>query len=93
MLVDVLEGDDYETVIVEDLENRFTKCLVVIDHHYLKWKRKTSWEIQASTPTEVEHPSPCKKQKLDLIDGNECEPFGRNFSNPNPNTSFHIPFC
>ena len=29
----------------------------------------------------MEHPSPCTKQKLDLIDGNECEPFDRNFSN------------
>ena len=29
----------------------------------------------------MEHPSPCKKQKLDLIDGNEYEPFDSNFSN------------
>ena len=26
MLVDVLEGNDYEPVIVEDLEHKFTKC-------------------------------------------------------------------
>ena len=35
MLVDVLEGNDYEPVIVEDLENKFTKCLVAMDHDYL----------------------------------------------------------
>ena len=29
----------------------------------------------------MEHPSPCKKRKFDLIDGNECEPFDSNFSN------------
>ena len=52
MLVDVLGGNDYEPVIVEDLEI-----------------------------TKVEHASPCKKRKLDLIDGNECEPFDSNFSN------------
>ena len=83
MLVDVLEGNDYEPVIVEDLdlENEFTKCLVALDHDYLTGKQKTCLEIQASTPTEVEHPSPCKIRKLDLIDGNECEPFDSNFSN------------
>ena len=51
-----------------------------MDHDNLTGKRKPC-EIQASTPTEVEHPSPCKKRKLDLIDGNECEPFDSNFSN------------
>ena len=81
MLVDVLEGNDYKPVIVEDLENKFTKCLVAMDHDYLTGKRKTCLEIQASTLTEVEHPSPCKKRKLDLIDGNECEPLDSNFSN------------
>ena len=81
MLVDVLEGNDYEPVIVEDLEHKFTKCLVAMDHDYLKEKQKTYLEIKTSTPTEVEHLSPCKKQKLDLIDGNECEPFDSNFSN------------
>ena len=80
-LVDVLEGNDYEPVIVEDLENKFTKCLVAMDHDYLTGKRKTCPEIQASTPTEVQHPSPCKKRKLDLIDWNECEPLDSNFSN------------
>ena len=79
MLVDVLEGNDYEPVIVDDRENtEFTKCLVAMDHDYLIGKRKTFLEIQESTPTEVEHPSPCKKRKLDLIDRNECEPFDRN---------------
>ena len=81
MLVDVLEGNSYEPVIVEDLENKFTKCSVAMDHDYLNGKRKTCLEIQASKPTEVEHPSPCKKRKFDLIDGNECEPFDSNFSN------------
>ena len=81
MLVDVLEGNDYEPVIVEDLANKFTKWLVAMDHNYLKGKRKTCLEIQASTPTEEEHASPCKKRKLDLIDGNECELFDTNFSN------------
>ena len=81
MLVDVLEGNDYKPVIVEDLENKYTKCLVAMDHDYLTGKRKPCLETQASTPTEVEHPSPCKKRKLDLIDGNECEPFDSNFSN------------
>ena len=38
MLVDVLEGNDYEPVIVEDLENKFTKCLVSMDHDYLNGK-------------------------------------------------------
>ena len=52
MLVDVLEGNDYEPVIVEDLEI-----------------------------TKVEHASPCKKRKLDLIDRNECELFDSKFSN------------
>ena len=52
-----------------------------MDHDYLTGKRKTCLEIQASTPTEMEHPSPCKERKLDLIDGNECEPFDSNFSN------------
>ena len=81
MLVDILERNDYEPVIVADLENKFTKCLVAMDHDYLTGKQKTCLEIQASTPTEVEHPSPCKKRKLDLIDGNACEPFDSNFSN------------
>ena len=35
MLVNVLEGNDYEPVIVEDLENKFTKCVVAMDHDYL----------------------------------------------------------
>ena len=52
-----------------------------MDHDYLKEKQKTYLEIKTSTPTEVEHLSPSKKQKLDLIDGNECEPFDSNFSN------------
>ncbi|XP_044179011.1 uncharacterized protein LOC114971244 [Acropora millepora] len=81
MLVDVLQGNNYEPVIVEDLENKFTKCLVAMDHDYLTGKRKTCLEIQASTPTEVQYPSPCKKRKLDLIEGNECEPLDSNFSN------------
>ena len=38
MLVDVLEGNDYEPVIVEGLENKFTKCLVSMDHDYLNGK-------------------------------------------------------
>ena len=45
-----------------------------------KWEAK-NLEIKASTPMEVEHPSPCKKRKLDLIDENECENLDRNFSN------------
>ena len=81
MLVDVLEGNDFKPAIVDDRENKFTKCLVAIDQDYLIGKRKTFLEIQESTPTEVEHPSPCKKRKLDLIDRNECELFDRNFSN------------
>ena len=81
VLVDVFEGDDYEPVIVEDLENKFTKYLVAMDHDYLTGKQKTCLEIQASTPTEGVYPSPCKKRKLDLIDRNECEPLGSNFSN------------
>ena len=81
MFVDVLEGNDYKPVIVEDRENKFTKCLVAMDHDYLTGKRKTCLEIQASTPTEVQYPSPCKKRKLDLIEGNECEPLDSNFSN------------
>ena len=40
MLVDVLEGNDYEPVIVEDLEHKFTKCSVAMDHDYLKEKQK-----------------------------------------------------
>ena len=40
MLVDVLVGNDYEPVIVEDLENKFTKCLVAMDHDYLKGSKK-----------------------------------------------------
>ena len=81
MLVDVRDGNDYQPVIVEDLENKFTKCLVAMDHDYLTGKRKTCLEIQASTPTEVEHRSPCKTRKLDLIDGNECERFDSSFTN------------
>ena len=53
MFVDVLEGNDYKPVIVEDRENKFTKCLVAMDHDYLTGKQKTCLEIQASTPTEV----------------------------------------
>ena len=75
MLVDVLERNDYEPVIVEDLENKFTKCLIAMDHDYLNGKGKTCLEIQASTPTKVEHPSPCKKRKLDLIDGMNVNPW------------------
>ena len=38
MLVDVLVGNDYKPVIVEDLENTLTKCLVSMDHDYFNGK-------------------------------------------------------
>lgn len=45
MLVDVFEGNDYEFVIVEDFENKYIKCLVVMDYDYLIGKWKFCFEI------------------------------------------------
>ena len=78
MVIDLLEGNDYKPVIVKKLENKMTLCQVAIDHNYLQGKRKTWPEV----PPEVDHSSPCKKQKLIIsIHGNECEPFDSNFLN------------
>ena len=35
LVVDVLEGNDYKPVIVEDVENKFTKCFAAMDHDYM----------------------------------------------------------
>ena len=39
MKVDLLELNDYKPVM-EDLENKFTKCLVAMDHDHLKGNKK-----------------------------------------------------
>lgn len=80
MILDLLEGNDYKPVIVKDVEIKTARCHVYTDHDYLQGKLKIEHGVEASEPSEVDHPLTFKKQNIYAIHDNECEPFDSNYS-------------
>ena len=79
VILNVLEGNDWQPVTVKSIEGKLAKHTVLVDHDYLPGKHKineTQTEVEASK-CELDHLF--KKAPVHCFGENQCEPLDINF--------------
>ena len=79
VILNVLQGNDWQPVTVKTIEDKFAKHTVLVDHDYLPGKHKrneTQTQVEASK-CELDHFF--KKAPVHCFGENQCEPLDINF--------------